>query len=472
MVGWKSLASARSISDYRRVLSPPTDCGRSPHAEGAKKENGRFVPLFGFANGLLAFLALAAVLDFLPVLRHRRAPTVWWGEERLLFTTRYASVRQKYGAWAFLLGVMVYEFIVVFNNSMARENWPWLQTRVSPVLDWVMYLCFGFKILLGTKYNGRSMVCAGLLYFVARWVYFNGQNIWWLGLCVALLAAKDVPLRRVMKAFLACGVPTLALVELLHFAGIIAPDAASERNGSYRLMFGYGHPNTFGGVMFGLLLAWVLLRRTRLTWPELAGVAAVGVFLMVGPKSRSAALCTFLLVLLLALAKLRTRRGLHPGSRPLAALCAATVPVLAAVSYILPLFVVKIGPWANDIGPGWLKKLDDLLTCRISLAWAAYRVFDIKIAGQMLPDWPALDNIFVYLLYLTGPVMVVLVCALMMTTLYGYARRRQWQAVACLLVMLAYGYMESQVTHLTSDPALLLLCGAVFALPRERWLDE
>jgi len=299
--------------------------------------------LFGFANGLLAFLALAAVLDFLPVLRHRRVPAVWWGEERLLFTTRYASVRQKYGAWAFLLGVMVYEFIVVFNNSMARENWPWLQTRVSPVLDWVMYLCFGFKILLGTKYNGRSMVCAGLLYFVARWVYFNGQNIWWLGLCVALLAAKDVPLRRVMKAFLACGVPTLALVELLHFAGIIAPDAASERNGSYRLMFGYGHPNTFGGVMFGLLLAWVLLRRARLTWPELAGVAAVGVFLMVGPKSRSAALCTFLLVLLLALAKLRTRRGLHPGSRPLAALCAATVPVLAAVSYILPLFVVKIG---------------------------------------------------------------------------------------------------------------------------------
>ena len=231
--------------------------------------------MFGFANGLLAFLALAAVLDFLPVLRHRRAPAVWWGEERLLFTTRYASVRQKYGAWAFLLGVMVYEFIVVFNNSMARENWPWLQTRISPVLDWVMYLCFGFKILLGTKYNGRSMVCAGLLYFVARWVYFNGQNIWWLGLCVALLAAKDVPLRRVMKAFLACGVPTLALVELLHFAGIIAPDAASERNGSYRLMFGYGHPNTFGGVMFGLLLAWVLLRRARLTWPELAGVAGI-----------------------------------------------------------------------------------------------------------------------------------------------------------------------------------------------------
>ena len=69
-------------------------------------------------------------------------------------------------------------------------------------------------------------------------------------------------------------------------------------------------------------------------------------------------------------------------------------------------------------------------------------------------------------------IMDLLASILMMTALYGYARRGQWQAVACLLVMLAYGYMESQVTHLTSDPALLLLCGAVFALPRERWLDE
>ena len=214
--------------------------------------------------------------------------------------------------------------------------------------------------------------------------------------------------------------------------------------------------------MFGLLLAWVLLRRARLTWPELAGLAAVGVFLMVGPKSRSAALCTFLLVLLLALAKLRTRRGLHPGSRPLAALCAATVPVLAAVSYILPLFVVKIGPWANDIGPGWLKKLDDLLTCRISLEWAAYRMYDIKIAGQMLMDWPAIDNIFVYFLYQFGPVLVVLAGILMAVTLYRLARHGRWQAAACLLVVLFYGYMETQVIHITSDPALLLLVPAVF----------
>lgn len=428
--------------------------------------------MFGFANALLLLLAAAVVIDFVPVLRRRLSPAAWLRDERPLWGARGMALREKYGQRAFLLGVMVYEFVVVFNNSMARENWPWLQTRVSPVLDWVMYLCFGYKILLGTRYNGRSLVCAGALYFVARWVYFNGQNIWWLGVCVALLAAKDVPLRRVMKAFLACGVPTLALVEVLHFAGIIAPYALSERNGSYRMMFGYGHPNTFGGVVFGLLLAWVLLRREKLRWAELGAIAAVGVFLMVAPKSRSSSLCVLLLVLLLALAKLRTLKGTRPAGRVLAGCCAAVVPLAAAVSFILPTFVYKIGPWMNDIGPVWLKRLDDLLTSRISLVWAAYRVMDVKIAGQMLPDWPALDNIFVFLFYLVGPVMLVLVCALMMAALYGYACRGQWHAVACLVTMVAYGYMESQVIHLTSDPAVLLLVGAIFALPTERWLEE
>ena len=134
--------------------------------------------MFGFANGLLAFLALAAVLDFLPVLLHRRSPAVWWGEERLLFTTRYASVRQKYGAWAFLLGVMVYEFIVVFNNSMARENWPWLQTRVSPVAG--LGSCISASALRSCwaqSTMAAALVCAGLLVLCwARWVYFNGAE--------------------------------------------------------------------------------------------------------------------------------------------------------------------------------------------------------------------------------------------------------------------------------------------------------
>lgn len=426
--------------------------------------------LFGFANGLLLALFAAAVVDFGLAWRRSGGPVpalrFLWHEEHLLFGSWGEARRLRFGQYAFCLGLVLYEFTVVFCNSMAREQWPWLQAQLSPVLDTVMYLAFFAKILLGTRYNWRSLGVAGALYFIARWVYFNGQNIWFLGLAVVLLAAKDVPLRRAMKAFLGCGVPTLALVEILHFAGIVAPGATSERDGSFRLMFGYGHPNTFGGIVFGLVLAWVLLRQAKLCWLEIAAVAAVGVFLQVGPASRSAALCTLLLAVLLAGARLAKSR---PAGKLGASLVAALVPLEVGVSLILPLFVVKIGPWANEIGPAWLKRLDDLLTCRISLSWAAYRMYDIKIAGQMLMDWPVLDNIFAYLLYQFGPVMLALVVILLMAALYGHARCGRWQEVACLIAVLLYGYMETQVLHITSDPAALLLCGAIFALPRARW---
>ena len=146
--------------------------------------------MFGFANALLLALFAAAGVDLVLALR-RRAVGQLFTVPHYLFGDWGGEARARWGQRAFLLALMLYEFTVVFCNSMARENWPWLQTRVSPVLDWVIYLCFGAKILLGTKYNGRSILCAGMLYFVARWVYFNGQNIWWLGLCVALLAAKE-----------------------------------------------------------------------------------------------------------------------------------------------------------------------------------------------------------------------------------------------------------------------------------------
>ena len=73
----------------------------------------------------------------------------------------------------------------------------------------------------------------------------------------------------------------------------------------------------------------------------------------------------------LAITTLAKAVDARKGRKLTAGLCAAMVPVVGAISYILPLFVVKIGPWADEIGPAWLAKLDSLLTCRISLAWAA-----------------------------------------------------------------------------------------------------
>lgn len=146
--------------------------------------------MFGFANALLLALFAAAGVDLVLAAAPQgswaavyRAALSVWGLGR-----RGPSAR--WGQRAFLLALMLYEFTVVFCNSMARENWPFLQGQLAPMLDMIMYTLLCGKILLGTRYTWRELICAGALYFVARWVYFNGQNIWFLGLVMVLLAAK------------------------------------------------------------------------------------------------------------------------------------------------------------------------------------------------------------------------------------------------------------------------------------------
>lgn len=426
--------------------------------------------MFGFANALLLALFAAAAVDLIFALRAQKslrpAVTGLWRQEHLLFGTWGRLWRERAGAALFAVGLAAYEVSVVFCNSMARDTWPWVQGALAPLLDWLAFLCFGVKILLGTKYTWRALGVAGCLYFIARWTYFNSQNIWWIGLVAAVLAAKDVALQKPLRAYLYSGAAAMALVVGLHFAGIVAPELTSERHGILRGTYGYGHPNTFGGLVLGLALAYALLRAKKPRWADVAVLAGVGVFLLVGPASRSAALSVLLLAVLLAVCILRKN---HKPAKRLPVFAAALVPVVGAASYLIPLLLYKNGPGNADFGPALLGRLDDLLTNRLSLSWTAYRVIDLKIAGQVLEPWPPLDNSFVFALYQLGPVVAVLLAVLLAVALWGCARQGRRVEVCCLVVMLLYSFMECQVFHLTSNPAALLLCGAVFALPPARW---
>ena len=145
--------------------------------------------MFGFANFLLLALFAAAVFDLIFALARggglRGALHGLWNTPHLLFGQQLAEWRLQLGRILFAAGLAAYEISVVFCNSMARQNWAWVQGVMSPVLEWLAFLCFGAKILFGTRYTWRELLAGGALYFIARWVYFNSQNIWWIGIVVA-----------------------------------------------------------------------------------------------------------------------------------------------------------------------------------------------------------------------------------------------------------------------------------------------
>ena len=133
--------------------------GRPSAVNSAKNE----VPvLFEFANFLLLALFAAAAFDAVTALyaapgrglaRIRAAFAHRWTAEHFLFGGWGAAWREKAGGWLFAIGLAAYEFTVCFCNSMARVQWDWVQGSLAPVLDWTAFLCFGAKILLGTRYT-------------------------------------------------------------------------------------------------------------------------------------------------------------------------------------------------------------------------------------------------------------------------------------------------------------------------------
>ena len=160
--------------------------------------------MFEFANFLLLALFAAAAFDGVTALiaapgrgvcRLRAAFLDRWQREHLLFGGWGAAWRERLGGVLFAVGLAAYQFTVAFCNSMARVQWDWVQGSLSPVLDWVAFLCFGAKILLGTRLHLAVAGGGGLSVFHRPLDLFStSQNIWWIGIILAVMAAKGTAL--------------------------------------------------------------------------------------------------------------------------------------------------------------------------------------------------------------------------------------------------------------------------------------
>ena len=77
-----------------------------------------------------------------------------------------------------------------------------------------------------------------------RWVFMNNHDKWMLLALLFALAAKDVPLRRALKAVFTVGAASVVVVAVSSLLGVI--NTVQELGtGRYRNSFGYGWYNFF-----------------------------------------------------------------------------------------------------------------------------------------------------------------------------------------------------------------------------------
>lgn len=393
------------------------------------------------------------------------------GEERLLFGGWGGKWRERLGMACFLLGLGAHLFQIAFLHSQLIRLYPDTVGFLDEALDVVLGLCILFKILLGTRYNLYQLGFGFGVYFVLRWVHFNSHNLFFIVAVFLVMAAKDVPLRKSLKLFLAVSGGSTAFIMLSSTVGFLGLRTYIEQfydyGGYYKATtLGYTHWNAAGGLLLGAAMGWALLRQERMSWADYLAIAAAGALTFKVIDSKTSGLLIFGVLLCCLAARFLPRlKGwralpwLGAGFSALLALASGVgVQLLYGEIHRDPETGISVVTW----WPPLLRKIDDLLTGRLYLMMVALRDFQVKIAGQMLPDYPPIDNCYLNSMLAQGPVAFALLWAGACAAVFQLLRARKLLPGLMLLVALVYALMEVQYLHINSNPTLLLLAGVVW----------
>ena len=145
------------------------------------------------------------------------------------------------------------------------------------------------------------------------------------------------------------------------------------------------------------------------------------------------------------------------------------VRALVSAAPVLALAASLLGSWLYTPDNALLVKLNDIFTGRLYLANKALSETSLAIAGQGL--WDAdyiVDNCFANLWIYAGPVASVLLWGAMAALLWRLMKKGAVTESACLVVMLAHGFMENHVIWPCVNVCLWLMPCVLFLLPKER----
>lgn len=380
-------------------------------------------------------------------------------DEHFLFGDWGGEMRAVIGGGLFLTSVVLVQFEMFFLNSLVRELGLSWQSVLSSCLNAVYLFLLVLKMVLFTRYSVRQLGAAYCFFFVFRWVYLNNHQYWLAMGLFYMIAAKDAPLRRTLKAAFAVSTVSFLAVAVASSVGWIGTLRELWDDGRLRDSFGYGWYNLTGAIVLALCIMYVCLRQIEnLKWYDFALLAAALVFCNEGPVSRAATVCIALLIALALVLRF------FP-----AAACPHWVKVLVSSAPAVIFAGSLLSSWMYSPDNALLEKLNGMFTGRLHLAHSALSKTSIAIAGQGLWNEDFIvDNYYVNLWIYGGPVASLLLWGAMTVLLWKLMKKGAVTECVCLVVMLVHGFMEGHFIWPCINVCLWLASGVLFLLPEER----
>lgn len=396
---------------------------------------------------------------------------------------------QRWTDWGYIACLAVFLAYRAFFNTMIRHEFGIKRCKPAEYC-WLalIMLLIVVRTLYLRCYSKAELLIAVSFCIVVLLSWRHARVYWLLMVPLVIVGAKGIPFDRILKTFLITVGSVIGIAMILSLAGVI-PNLAYPReaissvdtsNGYKvtRYAFGTTYPTTFSEFVFFLSAAWLFLRRKAVKIYDVILLAAIAVFLYIGPNAMTDALCVAILAGIAALIIL-LRKASPLSEERVYKLCKPLVGTTVLCSAVMTVLMIGY----DKTSELWLK-IDRVFHRRLFFGYVGKKYKGFHLFGSKVryhttggnpdlmgrPDYFNLDCSYHLILINFGIIMLLLIVAFF--TLYAL---RAWQKkdLALLLIIVVISLqcvMENRMIQPQYDIFLLMLFADMQSVTGEKYL--
>lgn len=319
------------------------------------------------------------------------------------------------------------------------------------------------QILFFQKYRFRELIIIAIVSIPVVISAWKSVNYVFLSAWLFVLAAKNIPFRRMIETTYRVLVIAVPIIIVLYFSGVLG-DVFYYRNGIRRYALGFVHPNILGLRILQLNICHFYLRKDDLKVHDyIMGLVSVA-FIAIVPASQTSFICNLILVILF----FARGRILGKSTKGRWGFLQALI-VMTVLCNILSLAFSLVDTSSNIV----LKLIDNSLSRRFYHCYRDINLFGISLLGQHLPikeqeSYAAglgrlfLDNTYVGILLWYGIIVYLLFSIAYPCAMIRFKRRGDDYIVIVLFLYAIYGVMDLGTYMLTNNVFLLAFSEIIY----------
>ena len=286
-----------------------------------------------------------------------------------------------------------------------------------------------------TRYEYKKLPIIAVLGILGAVSYFTCGDEYVIRAIVFVVASKDVDCDRILRIILYGTVIGTAMIVMLALLGVCGEVVDIRHYGrgmeEARYCLGFNHANNLHDVFWYITSIYILIRRQKICWNELAVLTALNIGLYMLTVSRTGVIATQLVITCVLFARYNKK------SRD-----RLIMQIIAILSLVTSIAVTIYGSIYNIGESEFVRRADKLLTGRLQMLTEHANIKQ----WQMFPASRSaefVDNGFSTVIYCYGTVVGVLFILYILVEIIWLMHNREAIVSAVLMGAILVTFMES-----------------------------